>query len=169
MLVPTDCTGLCIVEIGSERGEGSTAFLAETASRLGMAFYTIDFDSAQADAATSICARFANPNILAFHMTGEDFLTNVFPKLGKQIFFLYLDNFDFIYDGIVGQCNDLISRYAELGTKMNNENSKDAHLRQAELALPFTYEGSIILCDDTFKRGGFVGRKECICGSLSSL
>jgi hypothetical protein len=151
--LPDVKSDLCIVEIGSERGEGSTTFLADMAAKLGISFYTVDFDPVRAEEASKICKQFDNPEIAAFHMTGEDFLTNVFPTFGKKIFFLYLDNFDFIYDHIIGLCDKDISRYAELGAVLNNENSKDVHLRQTELALPFTYTGSFILCDDTFKRG----------------
>jgi hypothetical protein len=138
---------LCIVEIGSERGEGSTTYLANFAKRHGISFYTVDFDPIQYEAAKQICGD------SAFCMKGEDFLQNVFPTLKKTIAFLYLDNFDFIYDHLVGLVDNQIHRYKDLGVSMNNENSKLVHLHQTQLAEPFMHPQGLILCDDTFRRG----------------
>ena len=146
-------THACIVEIGSERGEGSTTFFVNFAKKHGVAFYTVDFDPEQYNHAAAICARAGSDNIQAFNMTGEAFLKDVFPSFNKPIFFLYLDNFDFIYDHIVGLVDNQVAAYRALGVTMNNTNSKIAHLQQTELAEPHMDENGIILCDDTFRRG----------------
>jgi hypothetical protein len=156
-LIPTIDTykseGACIVEIGSERGEGSTSFLANFAKIHEIPFYTVDFDPAQYATADAICRKMDDPNIRAFCMKGEDFFTNVFPSLNNTIAFLYLDNFDFIYDHLVGHVDHQISAYQALGVTMNNRNSKRAHLKQTQLAEPFMHPLGFILCDDTFRRG----------------
>lgn len=143
----------CIVEIGSERGEGSTTFFTNFAKKHNLSFYTVDFDPQQYKHAAQICASADSPEIQAFNMTGEAFLKDVFPSFNKQIFFLYLDNFDFIYDHLVGLVDNQITAYRNLGVTMNNKNSKLAHLQQTELAEPYMTANGVILCDDTFRRG----------------
>lgn len=145
----------CIVEIGSERGEGSTSYFVEFAKTHGISFYTVDFDPVQYENAKRICEAATVPDsieIKAFCMKGEDFLTDVFPSINKQIMFLYLDNFDFIYDHLVGLVDNQIAAYKNLGVTMNNKNSKLVHLKQTQLAEPFFHPHGAVLCDDTFKR-----------------
>lgn len=147
----------CIVEIGSERGEGSTRYFVDFARRYGISFYTVDFDPVQYENAKRMCesgdSDTDSVEIKAFCMKGEDFLADVFPSMNKSIMFLYLDNFDFIYDHLVGLVDDQISTYKNLGVTMNNKNSKLVHLKQTQLAEPFIHHHGVVLCDDTFKRG----------------
>lgn len=156
-ILPENRDNLCIIEIGSERGEGSTTYFVNFAKEHHISFYTVDFDPIQSENAATICRSVELPvNVEAksFCMKGEDFLANVFPSLNKRIVFLYLDNFDFIYDHIIGYqfVNDQICRYNELGTLMNNDVCKEVHLLQATLALPVMSTNSYILCDDTFRK-----------------
>jgi hypothetical protein len=108
------------------------------ARRYGVSFYTVDFDPAQYENARRICesgnSDTNSVEIKAFCMKGEDFLSDVFPSMNKCIMFLYLDNFDFIYDHLVGLVDNQISTYKNLGVTMNNKNSKLVHLKQTQLA-----------------------------------
>lgn len=137
-----------IVEIGSERGEGSTAYFEEFAKKKGMPFFTVDMDIAPHEAAKSICGA------RAYRMTGERFLAEEFHKFGLHIHFLYLDNFDWTWGGEVGaQIEAVQSRdYSRNGLVLSNTNSQLAHCVQAALATQFMPSG-YVLFDDTWKEG----------------
>jgi hypothetical protein len=148
---------LCIIEIGSERGEGSTLFLSNYCVKNNISFYTVDIDDNSYNDANKICNNIQiknNQEIQAFHMTGESFLSNIFPSKNKKILFMYLDNFDYIYDAIVEAdfVKKQIEDYKNKGFEMNNENSKQAHLMQMKLAYPYMNNKSYVLFDDTYKR-----------------
>jgi hypothetical protein len=141
-----------IVEIGAGRGEGSTDFFAGLVSgHKKFQHHSIDFDPD----AVSVCETYANKisNSNAYCMTGEQFLTDVFPKLNQKICYAYLDNFDYNYSPAdmpwwipVQQ-----QRYRELGVEMTNENSEKAHLDQTMLLHPYVADKCIIQLDDTYK------------------
>jgi ABC-type transport system involved in cytochrome c biogenesis ATPase subunit len=135
-MLPKFCTGLqgAIVEVGSERGEGSTTFLRELASVMNSPFYSVDIQ--------------AEP----YRMTGEAFLTWMFPTYGQKICLAYLDNFDWTYDAIKNErwLHEQVAQYAELGIIMNNENSQAAHLQQAQLVAKYAADQCLILFDDTW-------------------
>ena len=46
---------LCVVEIGSERGEGSTRHFATFCAQNNMAFYTVDMDERSYSNALHVC------------------------------------------------------------------------------------------------------------------
>jgi len=128
-------SGEVAVEIGAERGEGSTEYLRQTVPKL----YSID----------------VMPTIEGvIKAKGEDWLTD-FPK-GEKIKFAYLDNFDYIPPGYENQgwIHAQQRDYATIGLEMNNGNSMATHLAQAKLveanAAPFCE----ILIDDTFMENG---------------
>ena len=133
-----------IVEIGSERTEGSTTFLYDFAQRKGLPFYTVDFNRDQYLNALKITRGQG-----AFHMTGEEFLGNIFPLLNQKVGFAYLDNFDLVTtDG-----RDWTERkglYKSYGFEMNNTNSKIAHMTQAVLVEHNAAKNCHILFDDTW-------------------
>jgi hypothetical protein len=96
-------------------------------------------------------------------MKGEDFMKNVFPTLkDEKIVFAYLDNFDYIYDEIRGKAfvNKQIQLYSTYNIQMNNENSKKAHLEQAQHVHNQSADDCFILFDDTFlnKKGEYDGK-----------
>lgn len=157
--LPKSRKNLSIVEIGSENGEGSSEFFAKYAKKNNISFYTIDFDKNNYNKAKLICEKFNDSNnkeceIQAYHMKGEYFLENIFPNKKKNIIFLYLDNFDFIFDTIVGKkwVQTVIDNYKKKGELLNNENSITTHYEQMLLAYNYFNDYSFILCDDTFKR-----------------
>jgi hypothetical protein len=145
-----------IVEIGSDRGEKSTQFLNDFAKKHDLDFFTVDIDDEIYKNAVNICGD------KAYQMTGELFLSQYFPK-NKKIGFAYLDNFDFIYEEIIGSKVVLgqIENYKKYGIEMNNENSKQTHLEQTKLiAENYADDYCVILFDDTYlnKNGDLDGK-----------
>ena len=84
----------------------------------------------------------------------------------KKIIFLYLDNYDYIYDAIRGKdwVNKVISDYKDMGYILNNKNSELAHFNQLKLSYQYLHSKSLVLIDDTFKRYNFwEGKgKDCV-------
>lgn len=110
-----------ILEIGSERGHGSTRFLADFAVKNGMRFVTVDFEEEACKAAQKIC----EPSELTqlVRCVGESWL----PGLKVPVSFAYLDNFDWIWD----RSNPKqVETYKQYGFELSNRNSQLAHLRQ---------------------------------------
>ncbi len=133
-----------IVEIGSERTEGSTTFLYNFAKSKGLPFYTVDFNKDQYINALKITNGQG-----AYNMAGEEFLGNIFPLLNQKISFLYLDNFDLVtHDG--RDWTQRKSLYRSYGFEMNNTNSKIAHMTQAILSEKYSNSKCHILFDDTW-------------------
>tara|TARA_Y100001938_G_scaffold147304_1_gene228181 strand:- start:593 stop:1267 length:675 start_codon:yes stop_codon:yes gene_type:complete len=148
-----------IIEIGSERGEGSTTFLKSFANQNSMNFYTVDLDKNVYDGAKSIVGKDA------FNMTGEEFLENVYPNLDSssgKICFAYLDNFDYIFPEIESRnfVKEQIELYKTYDVEMNNDNSKLAHLKQSKLIHKYKSDNCFILFDDTYinHQGNYSGK-----------
>jgi hypothetical protein len=140
-----------IIEIGSEREEGSTAFLAKVAFHHGEPFHTVDMDSTQYEVARNIVGDAAH------HMLGEAFLLTY----NQPIAFLYLDNFDWQWEGVDPSVfQSQIDRYEALGLAMTNLNSQAAHLAQAIASMPWLSPRCGVLIDDTYQRsdGTFGGK-----------
>lgn len=135
-----------VLEIGSERGEGSSEWLYNWASQRGMEFHSVDV----------IAQSIVNNPKINFHTTnaGSDWCRDVLPKLDKKIKVLYLDNFDWIandwVDDLPQWLINQIEQYARRGVVMNNENSQIEHLLQAQYCLPYMDKESIVIVDDTY-------------------
>jgi len=132
------------LEIGADRGDGSTEFLARYFQTRGIPFVTVDFEAGACQRASKI------PGITVIQMKGEDYLKS---SLGfVEICFAYLDNFDYIWPSIEHQgfVHDQIRLYAEHGIEMNNENSRLAHLAQAKLIECRMPPQGVIIFDDTW-------------------
>ena len=144
-------TSKCVVEIGSERGEGSTAYFRDWVSVHGVDFHTVDVTD---DALRHFIDHNGGPGDIKFHITetGHAWCRDVLPTLGKQISVLYLDNFDWI-DPVNLQyqwLHDQIAAYAARGVVMNNENSQEEHRLQTLYCLPHMAPRSIIIIDDSW-------------------
>jgi len=144
-------TSKCVVEIGSERGEGSTAYFRDWVSVHGVDFHTVDVTD---DALRHFINHNGGPGDIKFHITetGHAWCRDVLPTLGKQISVLYLDNFDWI-DPVNLQyqwLHDQIAAYAARGVVMNNENSQEEHRLQTLYCLPHMAPRSIIIIDDSW-------------------
>lgn len=140
----------CVVEVGSERGEGSTIWLAEHCAGHRITFYTVDIDPAIYKIAQKLVDKFET---CSAHLgSGEDFLA----VLDKKIRFAYLDGFDCIPEGL--ERADFIKyhrkRYRELGLRMTNRESARSHLAQARLVDENAASCCAVLIDDTFHRKG---------------
>ena len=136
-----------VVEIGSERGHGSTEWLCNWANKKGMDFHTVDVVDTARQSST-------NSNI-NFHVveSGSQWCQQVLPTLNKKIKVLYLDNFDYIHpqweNNLPDFVKEQIASYARRGVVMNNENSEQEHRLQTLYCLPYMDQESIIIMDDT--------------------
>lgn len=138
------------LEIGSDRGEGSTKFLADLAQRHGTALHTVDIDKQKTNA-------IEHSSIVWHTGKGSKWSKTEYPKIGKKISLLYLDNFDWNY--WVGAkdhwVQEQIIEYKEkFDIEMNNENSQQEHLEQTINLLSWLSDSAIVLCDDTFQIDG---------------
>jgi hypothetical protein len=80
-----------IIEIGSERGEGSTLYFANLAQLHGIKLHTVDIlDSAQ--------SKIDHPDIIWHTAIGSKWSQQLYPTIGKKISVMYLDNFDYLWD-----------------------------------------------------------------------
>lgn len=135
------------VEIGSDRGEGSTFYLNKFFIEKNIDFYSVDFNfNIYSNVKKYMFDR-------CFNVTGEIFLRNIFPLFNKKINFLYLDNFDFIYKQIeeADFVKNQIAEYKKYNVEMNNYNSQKTHLIQVQESIKFLDRGSLVLFDDTFE------------------
>jgi hypothetical protein len=138
------------LEIGSNRSEGSTKFLADLAQQHGTMLHTVDIDKQKANAVE-------HPSIVWHTGKGSVWSKTEYPKIGKKISLLYLDNFDWNYwlgakDHWVQK--QIIEYKEKFDIEMNNENSQQEHLQQAINLLPWLSDSAMVLCDDTFQING---------------
>ena len=135
-----------VVEIGSERGEGSTGYLHQWALKHNVDFYSIDVDDSASKNQELTGVKFQV--VEAGHIWCRD----VLPNLNKKIKILYLDNFDWTDPAnlIYPWLHELIELYATRGVVMNNDNSKEEHRLQALYCVPYMDEQSIVIFDDTW-------------------
>ncbi len=136
-----------LLEIGSDRGEGSTKILAELSLENKKTLYSVDFNEDVINKNVEIYKDLP----VSFHVKkGEDFLDE-----NKNLKFsvVLLDNFDWNYwlnettpDFVVEQINYYNSIQ---NIEMNNINSQIAHLTQAIKLTKMLSEECIVICDDT--------------------
>jgi hypothetical protein len=134
------------VEIGSDRGEGSTTYLASLAEQFGTILHTVDIT----DRKNAI----NNHASSVWHVeVGSVWAAQTYPGIGKKISLLYLDNFDWIFDpqNIPTWITSQIDEYKkQFNINMTNENCQQEHLAQAQALGPWMSDVSVIMCDDTF-------------------
>jgi hypothetical protein len=171
------------VEIGVDRGEGSTKFFADMAKTKGVKFYGVDADENQISRARAVLSSQGQmvlgtdgqfylaqgtlpDHIELSHAFGENFLEQfVQDNPGKKFSLVYLDNFDWDY-WVGGQEESFVPAQKQhyrdyMGTEMTNINSQKTHLLQAMRLMPLMTENSIIVCDDTWyhpNEGVFIGK-----------
>jgi 16S rRNA G966 N2-methylase RsmD len=149
-----------ILEIGSDRYEGSSYYFAELAARYQMKFVTIDLDpnalhrarKNMPDDILSSC-EFVHNEALAW--------TATFAQRDQQIAALYLDNFD--WDWSINQHSLMIAEqqtwYARQGIIMNNINCQTSHIGQMVNLLPYMMKKSVVCVDDTYEYNGvYIGK-----------
>lgn len=171
------------LEIGLDRGEGSTKFFSDNAQKRGVKFFGVDADHNQVANANTGLSRTGQATIdqsgsvavemgqlpahvNLVHARGEDFLGDIAKSNPAQRFSLaYLDNFDWDY-WLGGPEEQWVERYKQhyrdyMKIEMTNMNSQITHLWQAIRLLPLMTERSIIVCDDTWyhsNEGVFIGK-----------
>jgi hypothetical protein len=154
------------LEIGVERGEGSTRWFSSFAKTLATKFYAVDAMASQCDAVRSLLLENGKlpDHIEVINDFGENFLLN-FHTRNEKISLAYLDNFDWDYwlgrqeESFVPIIKDQYRQ--QFNTEMNNINSQYTHLVQAMLIYNYMTDNSIIICDDTWyhpAEGIFIGK-----------
>jgi hypothetical protein len=135
-----------IVEIGSERGEGSTAWFDNIAKERNVDFYSIDVSTY----AQQHLQYLQHTNFIVTN-SGSTWAHNDLPKLDKKIKVLYLDNYDWLHTTSNHNDNEIamIAAYRLRGVTMSNLNCQQEHLMQMIGCLPYMATNSIIICDDT--------------------
>ena len=95
-----------VVEIGSEKGEGSSLWLHNWAKFRNIEFYSIDVEHDVRE------QNYPDINWIVAS-SGSEWCKNSLPRLDKKIKVLYLDNFDWIWDteNIKPYIQDKISIY----------------------------------------------------------
>ena len=141
-----DCTDTIWLEIGSDRYEGSTLFLAELAAQQNVSLYSVDID-------TAARRRIGHPAIVWQQALGSEWCKDTLPKVGKKISLLYLDNFDYNWD--VNKYNENVARQQQeyqsrFGISMNNQACQIEHMSQMVHCLPHMADHSVVMCDDTY-------------------
>jgi hypothetical protein len=163
------------VELGVDRGEGSTQWFSEKAKTQADGFFGVDMDPEQIERAEqSLRSKTATlgtngqmeivvgklpDHINLVNAKGEDFLTEfATTSPDKKISLAYLDNFD--WDYWLGREEEAFvagvkQNYQDkMGVEMNNINSQLTHLLQAYRLIPLMTENSVIICDDTWAMPG---------------
>lgn len=137
-----------VVEIGSDRGEGSTEFIAGVCLRQKVPFFSVDFNKKAFGRAESI------NGVIAHNTTGEHFLRKLFPKVGRKIAFAYLDGFDYTFPGMKpGKVAQQANTYSKYGFELTNFNSMFSHLTQSQLIVEHAASKCFIVIDDTWTNG----------------
>jgi len=150
----TSCTGM-VLEIGSDRYEGSTAYFAGVAKDWKAEFITVDLNE---DMPRRL--RQAVPSNLRYTFVQCEG-TEWTKTCSRPISILYLDNFD--WDWEVGTHSKMIEEqrvwYTEHGIEMNNMNCQVAHLTQMKNLLPFMTQSCVVCLDDTYMHNGvYIGK-----------
>jgi len=136
------------VEIGSERGHGSTEAHCMLCNRLGYSFITVDVDPGVCANSKKII-KLINEEFEGHNESGEDFLS----EYKSEINVLYLDAFDLghMRGRPVGDyVSDTIDTYTRRGVSLSTPNSHLAHLTMVENAIDKMAEGGIIIFDDVY-------------------
>jgi hypothetical protein len=153
------------LEIGSERGEGSSSWLHEWAKQHNIEFYSVDVEHHTHREQT-----YPEINWIVTS-SGSDWCKTSLPGLNKKIKVLYLDNFDWIWEpkNIPDWMQEQIDSYAQRGVIMNNQNCQEEHRLQLEYCLPYLDEQSVVIMDDTYYEHGNKDRLTGKCATVIPL
>jgi len=147
-----------ILEIGSDRGEGSTAVLGKIAYDANKILHSVDMNQ---ELITDNMQKYVADPIKFYNLKGEDFLDQ---NSHLKFSVVLLDNFDWIWnpldipDWIENQISDYKNNY---DLEMNNLNSQKTHLMQSIKLTNMLADQCIIICDDTwfiYEQGIFSGK-----------
>jgi hypothetical protein len=137
-----------LLEIGSDRGEGSTAVLSDIAFANQKILHSVDIS---AEVIHGNSEKYQGKSVKFYNNKGEDFLDK-YTDLKFSI--VLLDNFDWNWWGeenppsfLKDQRDAYMSKFQ---LDMTNTNSQIAHLMQAIKLTNMLAKQCIIVCDDTF-------------------
>jgi len=140
--------GSYFVEIGSDRGHGSTRELAEMSHRLGYNFITVDADDSISNHAEQI-VKSVNENFISINDLGENFLLN----FDQEIHLVYLDAFDLehMQDRPVSNfCPSTHGTYDKRNVKLTNKNCWKMHFDCAKILVEKMMSGGYLFFDDVY-------------------
>lgn len=156
-----------ILEIGVDRGEGSTAFFADLAKSRNVKFTGVDAHPDQIKNITrALQVNGSLPEHVEFvHAKGEEYLADIADS-GREFSLVYLDNFDWDYWKGNGPDEPFVpgqrQMYEEvMGLPMLNINSQVTHMAQAINLLDMLTPNCVVVCDDTWfeqREGIFIGK-----------
>jgi cephalosporin hydroxylase len=128
--------GSIILEIGSDRYEGSTDYFAKLAQAKGIDFHTVDISD---DAKRRLPFTVATWHIAK----GSEWCQH---QLQRRVCAVYLDNHDYVYAGAD-----------------SNEECQVEHFKQMIHILPWLTDNAVVVMDDTYTWNGcWVGK----CGPI---
>ncbi len=138
------------VEIGSERGEGSTFNLWAQAQKFNIVLHTVDISDR--------CSRTMKQSGLVCHVAkGSEWTKHFASTVNKKISLLHLDNFDWIWNPyhVDTFIQDQIKDYKDnFDTVMNNQRCQLEHFAQVLDLYDWLAEDCLVAMDDTFLHRG---------------
>jgi hypothetical protein len=149
-----------IVEIGSDRWEGSTAYFADLANTHATRIITVDLDP---EAYMRITKTVNKDHLgrLEFVCADARDWCQRFDQRSREIKVLYLDNFD--WDWEPSKPSEDIKKqqawYRNMGLEMTNLNCQISHLDQMISLMPCMSLRSVVCVDDTYEYNGvYIGK-----------
>jgi cephalosporin hydroxylase len=151
-------SGEVIVEIGSDRWEGSSAYFADLANTHSMQFITVDLDPGAGIRLQKTIALKHVP-LVEFVLAEGTAWSKQYS--GPAIKVLYLDNFD--WDWSTNRQSEMIEQqrkwYSSQDIIMTNLNSQTSHITQMVNLLPHMSSQCVVCVDDTYEYNGvFIGK-----------
>ena len=151
-------SGEVIVEIGSDRWEGSSAYFADLANTHGMKFITVDLDPGAGVRLRKTIAPEHVPLVEFVQAEGTAWSKQY---SGPAIKALYLDNFDWNWS--TNRHSKMIEQqrewYSSQGITMSNLASQTSHITQMVNLLPHMSTQCVVCVDDTYEYNGvFIGK-----------
>lgn len=136
---------LTFIEIGSQRGTGSTSRLSAYAKALGLHLITVDADADNSSSAAEIVSC-VDRSFEAHHALGEVYLSS-YPH--DNIAICYLDAFDLVTDW--PHKESTINSYKKRNAEFSNQAAYEMHLKASEAIVRKVIPGGFICFDDVWK------------------
>jgi hypothetical protein len=157
-----------IVEIGSDRCEGSTEWFDEYAKLFNVDFYSVDV----VDYASKTLKHLSNTKFVITE-SGSKWTHNELPNINKKIKVLYLDNYDWLgpMEHLKSHELEQVQEYKNRGVSISNLDCQREHLHQMVGCLPYMAGESLVICDDTpyqHHSGIYIGKNGAVVPYLLS-
>jgi len=134
------------VEIGSDRGEGSTQYLDRLAAQHSTKLVTVDILSKAKSWLETTCTS------TEFVVSDGATWAKEFAQNWTDVAVLYLDNFDYIWDinNVTPAIEVQMRQYASNGTPMTNQACQIAHMSQLLALYNVLAPRAVVALDDTY-------------------